>query len=933
MRLPTECFQLIFEILATDEDTRTLSILLRVSKTVQSMALPYLYHEPFWVFRREQALERAHHDIVRRLQDYYGQLEGQLQHRPPRRQRRFATWDSFSLIRMLLGCVKDRSVITDFIRIAYKLDVDSQGPQGTLTSAPVPVPVATIAVAAHTPAIEAETVAATAAKAEATSTAATKTKVTGRRLARTMLSGPPSIDYLAFLKRLRVNYYTHGDEEFQPGLRRFCSGLDPEQRTNSRYAELFEDMVSHGFSRISVVRRSRDILSMELSWALCNERLEQLQSLTIYLEEMDRYLAVVGRLPVLSRVCFEQGTEALFTARSNEAKQGMWQKMVLFVERHTELFGTLREIDYPACPQSMRWPLWRALPVVLDPRAIEATNWLRFHAQTDRTRLYHVMSIQIPVGCFSFLQDYLKTMEQSEPYLYRCRGLQRYEMPFLGVGVDSFEWAVKEKQDAGYTRQGPNTPTPTIPSITSLSISDLNRSSHRSRVMVKHIKVQANVGVLDSWLEDVVFAFSESLETLSARDDVSNLQLCSTLVTRWNLPRLRQLEIQRRRRSLRFDTGMLVHSPLLEELVLRDHMTYLNDFDWDTAVLQEPLRLPRLRILRLKGIPAITFNPHSFLSSYETDGQKDNDNDGEDYPGMPNLHTLSLDVNGSMDSLPTPTHALSQSAFLAPSWMTVGRELGDEDWMIPTVWSLLRDRSFWSWTWNLPQLTVLELRGEFGLYFDLVMLKRMPVLEVLCLDIWSRFLPLSAQTRTLDLSELAVTGEQKEGGMVIGSDKQRELLALPRLTYLHLQGPWMIKGPTLKTLFTRVMPNLVCISECGCQGFNLREWMEATVELEQLLSSTMYTMTLQDVPLKVIEDYELKAAERSSVKNPMNVFLNINETMALSILGSWWPGTRRQRELKESEMVEYFLQGVFIHGLGVLVAAAAAARRWLCSDH
>ncbi|OAQ32546.1 hypothetical protein K457DRAFT_29837 [Linnemannia elongata AG-77] len=880
MTLPTECFQLIFEILATEQDTKTLSTLLRVSKPIQVMALPYLYQEPFWVFRREQALEHAHHDIVQRLQDYPRLLEKRLEHRPPRRQRRFAKWDSFSLTRMLLGCVRDKSVVTDFLRIAYKLDHNNnpRDPQAISATGPISAPVS-----------------ATATETEAIPPAATKAKAAARRLARTMLSGPPSIDCLAFLRRLRVNYYTQGNDEFQPSLRRYCLDLDPEQRANSRHAALFEEMASRGSSRIRVVRRTNDILSMDLTWALCNERLEQLQSLTIYLEEMERYLAVVDRLPQLNRVCFEQGTEEHFTARSDEEKQRMWQRMVLFVERHTELFGTLREIDYPACPQSMRWSLWRALPVVLDPREIDATNWLRFHAQTDRTRLDHVTSILIPAGCFSFLQGYLKTMEQSEPYLQRCRALQAYEMPFLGAGVDSFEWAVKEKLEAGYTRQGPNTSTLLLPSIYSLSLSDWNRPSHHSRVMVKHIKVQANVGVLDEWLEDVVFAFSESLETLSARDDVSNPQLCSTLVTRWNLPRLRQLEMQRRRRSLRFDTGMLVHCPLLEELVLRDHMMYLNDFVWDAVVLQEPLRLPKLRILRLKGIPAITFHPHSFLTNCSAEGQDNKGEDDEDFSGMPNLHTLSLNVNGSMDYL--PTHALSQSAFPAPSWMTV-----------PTVWSLLRDRSFWNWTWNLPLLTVLELRGEFGLYFDLTMLKRTPALEVLCLDIWSRFLPLSAQTRTLDLSELAVTQEQGSEA-VAEHDKQQDLLLLPRLTHLHLQGPWVINGPTLKTLFTRVMPNLICISECGCQGFYLREWMEATVELEHLLSSSMVTMTSQDVPLQVIKDYELKAAERSTMETLMNVFLESNESMELSILANWWPGTRRQRELKEGRIVEYVFAG------------------------
>ncbi|KAK3824215.1 MAG: hypothetical protein JOS17DRAFT_271468 [Linnemannia elongata] len=910
MTLPTECFQLIFEILATEQDTRTLSTLLRVSKTIQAMALPYLYQEPLWVFRREQALERGHHDIVRRLQDYPRLLERLLEHQPPRRQRRFAKWDSFSLTRMLLGCVIDKSVITDFLWIAYKL-YDNNNPQDSqATSATGPVSAPVSASAAPTPVLATATapemVPTDATETEAVPPTAMKTRAAYRRLARTMLSEPPSIDYLAFLKRLRTNYYTQGSDEAQRQLRRYCINLDPEQRANSRHAAFFEDVACRRGSPMQVVRRNNDILSMDLAWALCNERLEQLQCLTIYLEEIERYLAVVDRLMVLSRVCFEQGTEEQFTARSDEEKQRMWQRMVLFVERHTELFGTLREIDYPTCPQSVRWSLWRALPVVLDPEEIDATNWLRFHAQTDRTRLDYVTSIHIPAGCFSFLQGYLKTMEQSEPYLQRCRRLQAYEMPFLGTSVDSFGWAVKEKLEAGYARQDPNTPALSLPSIASLSLSDSNHPNHRPRVMVKHIKVQANVGVLDDWLEDVVFAFSESLETLSAKDDVSNPQLPSTLVTRWNLPRLRQLEMQRRRRSLQFDTRMLVHCPLLEELVLRDHMTYLNDFEWDTMVLQEPLRLPKLRILRLKGIPAITFHPHSFLTSCSADRQGDNGEGDEDFPGMPNLHTLSLDANGSMDSL--PTRALFQSAFPAPSWITVPLGTGVGEWMVPTVWSRLRNRSFWNWTWNLPLLTVLELRGEFGLYFDLAMLKRTPALEVLCLDIWSRFLPLSAQTRTLDLSELAMTQEQGNEA-VAGIDERQDLLLLSQLTHLHLQGPWVINGPTLKTLFKRVMPSLVCISELGCRGFNLREWMEATVELEHLLSSSMATMPSQNDPLQVIQDYELKAAERSSMDTPMKVSLKIKETMELSILANWWPGTRRQQELKEGRVVEYVFAG------------------------
>jgi hypothetical protein len=214
----------------------------------------------------------------------------------------------------------------------------------------------------------------------------------------------------------------------------------------------------------------------------------------------------------------------------------------------------------------------------------------------------------------------------------------------------------------------------------------------------------------------------------------------------------------------------------------------------------------------------------------------------------------------------------------------------------------------------MPQLTVLELRGEFALYFDLAMLKRTPALEVLCLDISSQFLPLSAQTLTLDLSVLAVVGEQQqqESEAATGNEapqqEKRELLVLPRLTHLHLQGSWVINGSTLKTLFSRVMPNLICVSEYGCQGFDLREWMEATVQLEHLLSSNMYTIPSQDNPLKVIKEYELKAAPdrlRLNMKAWEYASLKNKGVMELSILANWWPGLRRQRELREGEVVEY----------------------------
>ncbi|KAF9908946.1 hypothetical protein EC991_009246 [Linnemannia zychae] len=493
--------------------------------------------------------------------------------------------------------------------------------------------------------------------------------------------------------------------------------------------------------------------------------------------------------------------------------------------------------------------------------------------------------------------------------------LERYEMPFLDSAVDSFKWAVEEKLEAGYTRQDPNTPT-TLPLAISLPLHSGSSRLNRPRVMVKHIITQADTGVLDSWLEDVAFAFSQSLETLTARDDVSNSHLQGILGTQWNLPRLRQLEIQRRRRSVHFDTGALVHSPLLEELVLRDHPTYLNEIDWDTVALQEPLRLSKLRVLRLKGIPAITFHPHSFLTS------RDVKDDG-DYPGMPDLHTLSLDVNGSLNS--SPTYALTQIATPAPPRLTMERSDVPEGPTTRRAWEMLQDRSLWAWNWDLPHLTVMELRGEFGLYFDMAMLQRTPGLEVLCLDIWSRFLPPEAQARTLDLSELTIAmgrSDEAEGTQDNGDNnddrKQMELLVLPRLTHLHLEGPWTIDGQTLKILFTQVMPNLVCISESGCQGFDLREWMKATAKLPKLLSANMRKIKAQDSPLMAIQDFGLRAEEIPSgggggvgvdIETLVNVVLKIKSSMELSILTNWWPLVDRQQALKERGVVEYLFGG------------------------
>ncbi|KAK3845522.1 MAG: hypothetical protein J3R72DRAFT_435976 [Linnemannia gamsii] len=944
MRLPTECFLLIFEILAKDEDTRTLGTLLRVSKSIQAMALPFLYQEPLWVFSQDRKMELAHHDIEGRLQQFRGRSERQQRHQQPlRKHRRFARADAFSLIRMLLGCVVDKSVVmTDFIKIAYQLDDDDESQDHLAT-----------------PVSELPPKAAAAAVALANSQTRTRTatKATkGRpRLTppRTMLTGPPSIDYLAFMKHFRVNYYTQGDDNWQLDLRTFCANLEPDELANHQHAALFAEIMSLSYHRMSVVRRTHDILAMDLTWALCSERLEQLQSLTIHLEETDRYLAVVGRLPLLSRVGFEQGNDLHFARKTDAMKQDMWRGAISFVERHTKAFGTLREIDYPSCPPSVRVLLWRALPLVQDPQVIDATNWVRFHAQTDRTRLGRVITIQIPAASYYFLEEHIETLLQSDPYLHRCRALVRYEMPFLGSAVDSFEWAVKEKLDAGYTRQDPNTSSP-LPLIMSSSHPESSRLGH-PRVMIKHISTQVDSGVVDGWLEDVTFAFSQSLETLTVRDYVlSNSP--GILGTQWNLPCLRKLELQRQLSDLKFDTGVLAHSPFLEELVLRDHSPMTIDFDWDTVVTQEPLRLPKLRVLRLKGTPAITFHPHSFLTGHGVKGHQDNisnNNDGDngqdnDYPGMPDLHTLSLDVDECTNS--SPAHALSQVA-TTPSLIHVWRRedcAADvlEGPTLPRVRAFLRDQSIWTWTWNLPKLTVLELRGRFGLFFDLGQMQRMPMLQILCLDISSRFLPPKVQARTLDLSELAVTRGQKseepgkghghgncngEGGNDNGDDdgdddrQHLQLLTLPRLTHLHLQGPWTIDGQTLKVLFTEVMPNLVCISEHGCQGFDLREWMEATVHLPNLLSANMSKVETRELPLKVIQEYGLEAQggggslglEMLTVSD-----LRVVEPMELSILAHWWPVARRLNELSMRGVMEYVFAGIVFtrprygHGIG-----------------
>ncbi|KAF9201169.1 hypothetical protein BGZ49_008617 [Haplosporangium sp. Z 27] len=801
--LPPECLELIFVILQEDNDSQTLSTLLRVSKSVQTIALPLLYNNPF---------------------RYFTSLKLYQQHRHKTYEA-----NTLKLVKLLLRCVPNEPTITRNIKVGYgSIQPDSQTSNTEDPTEPM-----------------------------------LKLFPNGAEEQR-----PPSIDYLALVSEIHMKENITPPELYAY-IRAYYMGLDPEILPTFADDPMFHYVRAFRDADVYVISKIHDDLALDVTWALCCDRLEQIQSVTIHIKDIQRYLQVVNRFKSLVRIGIKTGQTA---SETDKYKLSLLDQLFQFVQQHTAVVGTLQAIDFPSCPTQFHKPLRSALPKLISPVAIDKSNFFRFCAQSEVIDCSRIESIRMPIHYSPFDYDF-KVFMQSTPYLKNCRSLQKYEMPFFGTELDSFQFVVTEKNNAGFSPEHPNN-----------AVNSRNRNNSEPRLMVKHIKTQSQFKSLESWLDEVTYAFSESLETLEVKTGTSNPRrfgLESSLFRppvitgkNWVLPCLRRLKIQKLSEGLLLNTNILSNCPFLEVLDLIDLSDYHENFGFNEIAFQEPFHAPKLKELRLRGLLTLGFHPDTLRC-------------------LPMLEVLSL-VNNTK---PRDNRYRSSIPKSLPSWMT-----NPGDPTMPRILARLRDTTVWSWDWHLPRLSVLKLYGEFALYFPLQKLQFMPLVHTLHLHTGIRFSIPNSLKKRMNVSEFmvnSVSGSQPSPSNYAESN-QSSIFSLPKLKNLYLGGPWELSCETLRDVFSQVTPNLKCISESMGGSLTILEWIKATSVLEHLLvaRSDMVHQNIYDIAKEVGMRDDSFGTRISPQLHGFDDILSQTPTLQ-------WPDMRDLSEIQRQNIVKY----------------------------
>ncbi|KAG0320300.1 hypothetical protein BGZ97_000305 [Linnemannia gamsii] len=500
----------------------------------------------------------------------------------------------------------------------------------------------------------------------------------------------------------------------------------------------------------------RVMLFREATWTLAEPILEQLQSLTIPVSAIDRFLGVVARLERLERIRFL--LDALFDYRASyvwtaaleelmfpidDLKNQTMHKMIQFVKEHAMLFpGQLVGgvsyvdgdfwVDAPqSCPRDIQLDVARWLPPLKDVSIVTDENWLRLEAHITSMDLGQVESIiNRNSGRNAAMSLGLSIDDGDErPFLQRCRSLKLLEVVADGT-VGRFKWAVEEKRRT--------LGRPVIGLDTSTGISECARtSSPQSAVSPQlqlshqqHLIPLAKFTLTERFerikdeVDDITFAFSQTLTHLNiSSKDYTRAAITQFGFGRVGLPVLTHLTLSTDRRIAVIDEQFLLRCPSLKSVTFADKTFY---YQLEEIVTSAPGSLPQLEHLDLMGMNALKFHPTTLDST-------------------PNLVSLRVGI--------VPMHDLDNNDFFIPTVEQLNRSFGiqnedDSSNSNPTIsHSNNADtdmagakpgrnvRPQWYWDWEFLHLRRLHLIGEFAFLFEFRMLQACPALETLALEI------------------------------------------------------------------------------------------------------------------------------------------------------------------------------------------------------
>ncbi|KAF9128777.1 hypothetical protein BGW39_004769 [Mortierella sp. 14UC] len=640
------------------------------------------------------------------------------------------------------------------------------------------------------------------------------------------LQSPSSYNYLSHVRHLllqrRFQGIHHVIGQSSPEKSAFLESDEFEGMCRSNpLPEQYRDMIRDAGK---CPRRFQHgvILLLETFWTLQKPILERLQSLTISLTLFRQYHDLVGRLRSLETADFLMDrlyehvelNDAESMARMAEDTQGI----LLFVQDHTQLFpGVLKTVTYGNFDI---WPtsyMFRAYASViakevlqlLPPARITEMSCRTWHLYTAHPLATDFSGIRVISNLYP-LHPWLTAIHGDPRILQRCRSLKTLDL--ISAGQGSFRWAVEEKSNAEGLASTSSRSYYSCSRIRRYHAGGQDAGSQPSYwrdglIPLESVKISEGRMRLSDEIDDIAIAFSRTL----TRVEAETIHYHSFLPDRYfvgrgwvNLPHLRELKLTSHGGPFVIDCQLLAHCPNLIDLRIADTTT---DYCYKDVIPCQPARLARLVSLHLTGWSALTFHPATLHSTTK-------------------LTMLSLMMfTSNPGELRTeyfipPVEKMEQFGNLQDKF-DKGAEAeaeigggGSVEGVVVEELPTLRPR--WSWDWDLPQLTQLELSGEFAYQFKFQMFQRCPQLNHVTLDITTAD---GEHRRILSEADMFPTPRLDDGSddgcpsSTCLREQDQERIVAPSMKTLLLLGPWIISDSFLQEFIPSMFPNLWCLGE------------------------------------------------------------------------------------------------------------------------
>ncbi|KAF9081589.1 hypothetical protein BGX23_000706 [Mortierella sp. AD031] len=566
---------------------------------------------------------------------------------------------------------------------------------------------------------------------------------------------PSPLDYTPHIRHLNLERKTLGPEVFAyyqdplPEVLESVKGDEEFQRACHTDRLLPSYVGSFGDEKNYLYCQLRVMVNREAHWAIANPILEQLQSLTIPLSDIKRYLGAVDRFESLERLRFclnevfdyqpqeadSASTEFKMTMKKH--KDETMRSVVRFVQEHARIFKSrLKSITCPnghfwpriqqTCPEEVQFEFLRVLPALYRPTHLNESNWLQFVAHSLSTDLGRVEEIVGPkIGGFAHNR--------------LCRNDQQFS-PTMSDPQGS---------DNGLTRPG--------------------QFSHGPIPLHKAVIYECKTTPLTDEIDDIAYSFRQSLWTLCVYGSESLPALPRTIHIGRGWPEigcLSTLYLVFPYARVVIDPALFANLPRLVGVHTSDN---ISRYRCQELVPCLPASLESLSSLHLNGWNALTFHPDTLLHC-------------GDY-----LMELILGTQRQAGGyfIP-PDEELSRS-------YNIQDESSDGSTPLPFETPAII-RPHWTWDWNLPELKTLILTSEFAYRFKFRMLDRCPLLETLELHIASidglHFREISVSDLFMPPAISHDDDNDDTSSTLLQPPLQR--IVVPRLGWLTMTGHWII---------------------------------------------------------------------------------------------------------------------------------------------